>query len=94
MAAGPVGFATGAGEPAPLVEPKPAGAGAPNAVVPLPNPVAGVVVPLLNPPVVGALGVYVVPAPCGKLIVGPAAPPNFSCVRPYALIPITAPIAM
>ena len=41
MAAGPVGFATGAGEPNPLVEPKPAGAGAPNAVVPLPNPVAG-----------------------------------------------------
>ena len=83
MAAGPVGFATGAGEPTPLVEPKPADAGVPNAGVPLPNPVAGaVVVPFPNPPFVGALGVYVVPAPCGKFIVGPAAPPSFSCVRP------------
>jgi hypothetical protein len=49
--------------------------------------------PLEDPPELDD-GEYVVPAFAGNCIVGPAAPPNFSCVRPYALIPITAPIAI
>jgi len=47
----------GVDAPKPLVEPKPPVAGAPNAEAPDENPVVGVVAPLPNPPVVGALGV-------------------------------------
>jgi len=67
----------------PPVAPKPPVGAEPNAVAPLENPVVGaVVLPLLKPPVVGVdVGLAAVPA-------------SFSCVRPNALIPNTAPMAM
>ena len=84
----------GAGEPKPPEFPKPPAAGAPNPVEP-----PGCV---LNPPLFIPPTLTVFCAPGGTYVVPNPAPPNppllapfnFSCVRPCAAIPSTAPIAI
>ena len=71
--------------------PKPAGAGVPKLWV--------IVVATGAPKLLGCCptaggGVYVVPTLGGKVIPPLLAPASFSCVRPYAARPSTAPMLM